>query len=614
MTIGDRLARAGAALLIGAILSLAFAQQAEPPSGLVPPGTLQLVCLATACDVELPVVGRTSLGADRVRVVAPYPPGTHRIQFASPEGAIEATFAVCGRTAVVELRPDAVVTTSEPCPATGALHVADLPDGTFVSIDGASATLDVQGRIAVYAGDYQLRVERPGYQAFTATVSVGDGERIDVEPDSARLPGTLVLQIPSDGTRVYVDDELRVADGRPLDASGMVDVTPDAIRLTLPAGEATVRVERDGYEPFATTVRAEADVTATTQVVLAPLPGQVTLRPFPSHANVFIDGRRVPTDSPIALDPGSHDLTATASGFEPWSSEITVTPGETLDVPFELIGDPVTLRVRGVPPNATVVIDGGEPVPAGAVISALPGQRVLRVSAPGYATLERDLLVTTDILQTINVELQRNALLRLDEVLETSRITVGGDTYAPSVGSIELPPGRYDVAVDADGYEPAQTTIDLAAGADRVLDVDLKPVPALITIPNLPAGFRAYVDGVPTRIRDDSIGPLMPGRYDITLESDIHEPVDLTIDVEAGNDLTMRNLAFTFRPARLTLDGAPAGTRVKIGDADVVPYDGSLEVPVGEHVVWIAADGYGRVRVTIDVGPGELVTVPVEFE
>lgn len=601
------------ALIILATASLAWAQE-QPPAGPVSAGTLQLACAASNCTVTAPWIGAIEIDGDRARVIAAYPGGTHPIRLSTPRGDIEGKVAICGRATIVLLMPDRIETTSDACPPMASLVVEGISEEATVRVDGLVAALDGAATTAVYAGDYEITVERPRFQDFVTRVSLQEGEVERIEVTSARLPGTLVLEGDLRDARIYLDGELRVDEGTVAGPGSDFEVFEDVVRAVVPIGPVNVRVERDGFRPFERTIAIESEGETALQVELTPLPASVTLLPFPEDAVVTVDGRQVATGRPITLAPGVRTLAATASGFEPLEQGIEISPGETTEVRFELIGRPVTLRVRGAPPGANVAVDGADPLPAEGVVAVRPGLRSLRFTAAGYAPLVRELLVTTELLQTIEVDLQRLARLNLARLSRTSRVTIDGDTYRASEGTIEVPPGAYEVFVQSDGFESAEVDLRLAPGEEHVLEPELTPLPATITIPDVPAGIRATLDGVLMQMQGETIGPIEPGRYVLSLESEIHRTVTLDLELDPGESLDLSDIEFEFRQALLVLEGAPEGTRVKIDDSDVTTYEAPIEVEPGEHVVWIAADGFGRYRITIDVGPAERATVPVEFE
>lgn len=613
MHLVERARRLLAILLAAACAPFAWAQ-ADTPTGPVPPGTLQLVCDAPSCTVALPGIGPIDIAGDRARVIGAFPGGTHRLSLTTPTSTLEASFTMCGGTTVVVLTADGIETTSDACAATGVVVVRDADDRSVLRVDGETASVDDLGRAAVYAGEREIVVERPGFEVFSTRVFVGEGERVEIEVTSARLPGSLVLSGDLLDARIFVDGELRVNEGRVAEPTDDVEIHGDSVRIPVAAGLVSIRVERDGYQTLETTLTVESETETAVPIELAPLPASLTLLPFPEDARVTIDGRVVATGRPISLAAGVHDLAAEASGFEPFRRQIEVAPGATADLTFEMVGRPVTLRVRGVPALATVTVDGGEPISAAGAITVRPGRRELVFGAPGYAPLTRQVVVTTELLQTITVDLQRLGVLDLRSLPASARVTIDGDTYGASEGVVQLPPGSYEVAVEADGYEPARSDLVLAPGEQRLLDLDLVPLPATITIPGVPVGVQARLDDALTPIRDETIGPIQPGSYELTLESDIHKDITVTVDLEPGEAIVLSDLEFAFRPAQLVLIGAPQGTRVKVDDADVITYEGPVEIEPGERVVWIAADDFGRYRITIDVGPGEQATVPVEFE
>jgi hypothetical protein len=61
-----------------------------------------------------------------------------------------------------------------------------------------------------------------------------------------------------------------------------------------------------------------------------------------------------------------------------------------------------------------------------------------------------------------------------------ANVTVNGAaTHRAPSGAIELGAGSYTLRIDASGYEPVETTVDVQAGVEQRIDVALTPTPSL---------------------------------------------------------------------------------------------------------------------------------------
>ena len=121
-------------------------------------------------------------------------------------------------------------------------------------------------RLAGFRDEVRELVMRPGDQQ-TLSVALN------------ALPGTLNLVSVPDGASFYVNDK---AYGR----------GPVAIP-SLPAGEYTVRAEKDGYGTVTRTVVISSGESAREEFRLSNVMGRLEVRSLPPGAQIFLDGRMV---------------------------------------------------------------------------------------------------------------------------------------------------------------------------------------------------------------------------------------------------------------------------------------------------------------------------------
>jgi hypothetical protein len=94
------------------------------------------------------------------------------------------------------LRPDldpADSSSGEKRPTGAALKIAVSPDSASIAIDGAFAAtaqelLRMEGPLAVSMGSHVLEVSAPGYEKFTQTIELENGEVLEVSVDLTKSP------------------------------------------------------------------------------------------------------------------------------------------------------------------------------------------------------------------------------------------------------------------------------------------------------------------------------------------------------------------------------------------------------------------------------------------
>lgn len=142
---------------------------------------------------------------------------------------------------------------------TGSVLIRSTPADADVVVNGKPRGNTPLALRDLALGSYTIRVARDGYAAEERTLQLtarrpATSTTINLRPISARGavadktertgPGLLNVQSRPAGARVFVND--RLAGSTPIAIPG------------LPAGDATVRIEKDGYVPWTATVRVSA--------------------------------------------------------------------------------------------------------------------------------------------------------------------------------------------------------------------------------------------------------------------------------------------------------------------------------------------------------------------
>lgn len=201
----------------------------------------------------------------------------------------------------------------------------------------------------------------------------------------APIYGTLDIRSQPSGARVFVDGQF-------------VGVTP--VRYGTLEGAHEVRIEREGYETFVTSVNLRAGQTQLVETGLAPVrrTGTVTFSSQPQGAEVLVGGRsigRTPTAT-VTLDEGSYQARFVLPGYEERVVTFDVRGNTNQNVSAELRALRGSLSITANVGGARVFVNGSE---AGVIASGtgrlsipnLPsGSHELTVVAPGFSTVVRD--------------------------------------------------------------------------------------------------------------------------------------------------------------------------------------------------------------------------------
>ena len=179
-------------------------------------------------------------------------------------------------------------------------------------------------------------------------------------------------------------------------------------------------------------------------------------------------------------------------------------------------------------------------------------------------------------------------------------------------------PGSHNVRIEADGYEPFTTRVNVRPGGTENVDASLNRVQRAGTISfnSQPSGADVYVDGryvgtTPTgAIRFDA------GRYQARFEAQGYDSATISFDVRAGENRTVSTQLAALR-ASLVVQGNVGGALVFLDGRQV----GSLpngtgrltldDVAPGSHELVVIAPGFTTYVTTFTASAGRTTEVNV---
>jgi hypothetical protein len=259
----------------------------------------------------------------------------------------------------------------QPVPVTtGSIQLYSTPLGATACVDGGDCRItpatfgDLSGNLY-----HLLTISSPGYQTDYENVMVIPGQTFVVnavlqQPQPAT--GRVQVYITPGGGTICLDG------GQCQAGVGTAAGTGSYQYGGVPADSYhTITVEEDGYEPFTTEIYVQPDqaseVNANLQPVTSPT-GNIQVTITPGGGTVCVDGAwcdaNVGTGDAIGstqftsvLANTPHTITVITDGYQPYSTQASVSPGQTVEVNAVLV------------PVALVTTSPPEPVPATTVPS-----------------------------------------------------------------------------------------------------------------------------------------------------------------------------------------------------------------------------------------------------
>ena len=212
----------------------------------------------------------------------------------------------------------------------GRLTIALRPADAELLLDGipvSSGLFDSPYEIA--AGAHSLLVRKDGYTPAAVSELVGPGATSKV---------SIVLEPEHAVRQVWLDVSCSVPDAAAYVDGAFVGLTPLRQSLPVSAGHHDVTFSRLGYDSVPRHVEAGDSTAIACQLSRrARLPTGVgaglRVSGVPARSRILVDGE--PHRGEL-LPPGRHTVTVEGSGYEGWSSTVTLRRGRTLVLAVEL--------------------------------------------------------------------------------------------------------------------------------------------------------------------------------------------------------------------------------------------------------------------------------------
>ncbi len=281
------------------------------------------------------------------------------------------------------------------------------------------------------------------------------------------------------------------------------------------------------------------------------------------------------------------------------------------------------VRVTSEPEGAAVYVDAAIEragnTPHNLRLAA--GEHRLRLVLEGHTTEVRTINVTR-ARHTFSFRLTELGRLEVRAANESARgatVRVDGEALATVPANERLEPGRHQLTVEREGYEPFSQWIELTAGQTFAITVTLTanaPEQGTILVSGDVSGAEVIVDNRP-RGATPAIIEVDPGEHTVEVRAEGFQPYREVVTVEPGSRVTVEP-AFEEQPASggsLRVLSTPTGAVVVVdgeerGTAPVTIED----LEPGTHIVMARAEGRSGVsqRVTIEAGRRETVMIELE--
>lgn len=252
------------------------------------------------------------------------------------------------------------------------------------------------------AGTYTYRVEAPLYHNEAGKIEITDSKKelnIKLKPAFGYIT---VNSTPEQNARVIIDGRLQQS-------------TTPCKSEALAAGNHTIQVLKDMYQPATQIITVSDGMTAQVNIPLNPNFAEVTVT-APEDASVLINDQLKGNGTwKGRLNPGVYSVEARKTNYKPAFQDIEVKAGENRSVNLQPAPIYGSLDIITTPVGASINIDGKDfGTTPNTINKLLTGTYTVNLSKSGYGTRRESVTIKEGLNSEINVLLAtgRNITIR----------------------------------------------------------------------------------------------------------------------------------------------------------------------------------------------------------
>jgi len=180
-------------------------------------------------------------------------------------------------------------------------------------------------------------------------------------------------------------------------------------------------------------------------------------------------------------------------------------------------------------------------------------------------------------------------------------------------GRYLVPPGRYVLEVDAEGYAPARLPAEVASGAGRRFVVALERLPGIVAFDTGGIEATLTVDGLPAGKLPGEV-ELRAGTREIAITAPHYAEERLRLEVAGGGERQPLKVALKPSFARVSVTSVPAGATVWVDDRELGTTPLETELDAGRYTLSLVHPQFRRFESPITVAAGQPLAIgPVEL-
>jgi serine/threonine protein kinase/TPR repeat protein len=487
------------------------------------------------------------------------------------------------------------------------LSIQTEPSGASILLDDKPPQAPPNIFTHVAFGTHQLSVALEGYEPVKQDLQVHKGMaseiRLQLKPN-LEIPAVSIQTEPS-GASILLDDK-------------PPQVPPNTF-THVPFGTHQLSVALDGYEPIKQDLQVRRGMAPEIRLQLKPIVEipALTIQTEPSGASILLDDKtpQVAPNTFTHVPFGTHQLSVALDGYGPIKQDLQIRKGMPPEIHLQLkpILEIPALTIQTEPSGASILLDDKPPQVAPNTFTHVPfGPHQLSVALEGYEPIKQDLQIRKGMAPEVRLQLKPiSEIPALTIQTEPSGASILLDDKPPQVPPnifTHVPFGSHQVSVALDGYEPIKQDFQVRKGMAPDVRLQLKPIleiPAL-SIQTEPSGASILLDDKPPQVPPNTFTHVPFGQHQVSVTLDGYEPIKQDLQVRKGTAPEVRlQLKPILEIPALTIQTEPSGASVLLDDKPPqVPPNTFTHVPLGQHQVSVALDGYEPIKQDLQVRAG----------
>lgn len=216
--------------------------------------------------------------------------------------------------------------TSRIVPQYGKIRVTSIPSYAKVYLDGTYRGTTPLTLSNIKMGQHTIKVTKKDYYNYSEMVQVKANTTTYVSARLEPVPrtGSIYINSTPSNAKAYLDGAYR---GR----------TPLTIS-NLEVGEYQIRISKDGYYDWYSTVQVKQNITTQVFAQLEPMTGSLYITSSPRYARIFLDGieRGTTPITIVDIDMGWHEVVVIKEYYRAYVEYLYIYAGEQAEVEADL--------------------------------------------------------------------------------------------------------------------------------------------------------------------------------------------------------------------------------------------------------------------------------------